>query len=180
VPTLVWRYLTALRYDRPSANGVALAEALATVSHDRLTRRLQGDWSGQTLLALTVRTLVSWEYGSLITDETVMPKPFATVIEGLAWVFSSQEHQPVDGLSLVLRVWTNGTLRIPLGMRLWRTGGRSQDALALAWLSDARHRPRCRPEPGLFDAWYPVVLNNPAALICGHLRGWCLLGDAMS
>jgi hypothetical protein len=132
-----------------------LAGALATVSHDRLTQRLQGDWSGQTLLALAVRTLVSWERGSLIIDDTEMPKPFATVIEGLAWSFSRQEHQSVDGLSLVRRVWTNGTRRIPLGMRLWRTGGRSQYALALAWLSDARHRLHCRPESGLLDAWYP-------------------------
>ena len=134
---------------------MALAEALATVSHDRWTRRLQGDWSGQTLLELAVRTLLTWERGDLIIDDTVMPKPFATVIEGLAWVFSSQEHKPVYGLSLVLLVWTNGTLRIPLGMRLWRTGGLSKSALALEWLSDARHRLRCRPECGLFDAWYP-------------------------
>lgn len=97
---------------------MALAGALATVSHDRLTRRLQGDWLGQTLLALAVRPLVSWERGDLIIDDTVIPKPFATVIEGLVWVFSRQEHTPADGLSLVLRVWTNGTLRIPLGMRL--------------------------------------------------------------
>ncbi len=46
----------------------------------------------------------------------MIPKPFAAAIEGLAWVFSSQERKPVYGLSLVLLVWTNGTLRIPLGM----------------------------------------------------------------
>ena len=76
----------------------------------------------------------------------VIPKPFATAIEGLAWVFSSQEHTSVSGLSLVLLVWTNGTRRIPLGMRLWRQGGPSKYALALELLSDARHRLRCRPQ----------------------------------
>ena len=50
MPTLVWLYLTALLYYRTSATCVALAEALQTVSHDRLTRMLQADWSGQTLL----------------------------------------------------------------------------------------------------------------------------------
>jgi hypothetical protein len=64
-----------------------------------------------------------------------MPKPLATVIESLAWVFSSPEHQPGYGLSLVLRIWTNGTRRIPLGIRVWRKGGPSKDELALAWLS---------------------------------------------
>jgi hypothetical protein len=90
MPTLVWLYLTALLYYRTSATCVAFAEALQTVSHDRLTRLLQADWSGQTLLELAVRTLFVVERGYLIIDDTVIPKPFATAIEGLAWVYSSQ------------------------------------------------------------------------------------------
>jgi hypothetical protein len=155
MPELVWLYLTALLYYRTSASCVALAEALETISHDRLTRLLQGDWSGQRLLELALRTLFVWERGYLIIDDTVIPKPFAAAIEGLAWVFSSRERQPVYGLSLVLLVWTNGTLRIPLGMRLWRKGGPSKYELALELLSYARNRLRCRPEYVLFDAWYP-------------------------
>jgi hypothetical protein len=50
MPGLVWLYLTALLYHRTSGSCVALAEALRTVSHDRLTRRLRGGWSGHTLL----------------------------------------------------------------------------------------------------------------------------------
>jgi hypothetical protein len=45
---------------RTSGSCVALAEVLETVSHDRLTRMLQGDWSGQTLPDLAVRTLFTW------------------------------------------------------------------------------------------------------------------------
>jgi putative transposase len=145
MPELLWLYLTALRYYHTSVSCVALAEALETVSHDRLTRLLRADWSGQTLL----------ERGYLIIDDTVLSKPFATAIEGLAWVFSSQERKPMYGLSLVLLVWTNGTLRIPLGLRLWRKGGPSKYELALELLSHARNRLRCRPDYVLFDAWYP-------------------------
>jgi hypothetical protein len=155
MPELLWLYLTALLYYGTSASCVALAEALQTVSHDRLTRMLQGDWSGHTLLELACRTLFVWERGYLILDDTVIPKPFATTIDGLAWVFSSQERKPVYGLSLVLLVWTNGTLRIPLGRRLWHKGGPSKSVLALELLSYARNRLRCRPESVLFDAWYP-------------------------
>ena len=64
-----------------------------------------------------------------------MPKPFAVAIDGLAWVFSSLERKPVYGLSVVLWVWTHGTLRSPLGMRLGRKNGPSTDELALEWLS---------------------------------------------
>jgi hypothetical protein len=85
----------------------------------------------------------------------VIPKPFATAMEGLAWVFSSQERRPVYGFSLVLLVWTDGSLRVPLGVRLWHKGGPSTYALALELLSHARNRLRCRPAYVLFDAWYP-------------------------
>jgi hypothetical protein len=155
MPELLWLYLTALLYYRTSSSCVALAEALETVSHDRLTRLLQADWSGHTLLELAVRTLFSRQRGYLIIDDTVIPKPFARAIDGLAWVFSSQERRPVYGLALVLLVWTDGTLRVPLGVRLWRKGGPSKYELALELLSYARHRLRCRPEFVLFDAWYP-------------------------
>ena len=68
-------------------------------------------------------------------DDTVIPKPFATAMERLAWVFSSPERKPVDGVSRVLLVWTNGTLRLPLGIRLWHKGDPSTYALALELLS---------------------------------------------
>jgi putative transposase len=155
MPTLVWHYLTALLYYRTSTSCVALAEALKTVSHDRLTRLLQADWSGQRLLELAGRMLFVSERGYLILDDTVIAKPFATAMESLAWVYSSQERRPVYGFSLVLLVWTNGTCRIPLGMRLWRKGGPSKYALALELLSYARNRLHCRPDYVLFDAWYP-------------------------
>jgi hypothetical protein len=155
MPKRVWLYLTALLYYRTSVSCMALAEAFQTVSHDGLTRMLQAQWSGHILLELAWRTLFVCERGYLIIDDTVLPKPFATAIEGLAWIFSSQEHKPVYGLSVVLLVWTNGTLRVPVGIRLWRRGGASKYALALELLSYARNHLRCRPAYVLFDAWYP-------------------------
>ena len=59
MPALIWLYLTAVLNYRTSVSCVALAEALETVSHDRLTRMLQADGSGQRLLELACRTLFS-------------------------------------------------------------------------------------------------------------------------
>jgi hypothetical protein len=95
MPKLVWLYLTALLDYRTSATCVAFAEALHTVSHDRLTRMLQGAWSGHTLLEVVCRTLFVWNRGVLMIDDTVLPKPFATAIDNLTGVSSSQEHKPV-------------------------------------------------------------------------------------
>jgi hypothetical protein len=58
-------------------------------------------------------------------DDTVIPTPVATAMEGVAWVFSSQAPKPVYGCSVVLLGWTHGTRRLPLGIRLWPKGGPS-------------------------------------------------------
>jgi hypothetical protein len=41
------------------------------------------------------------ERGDLSRDDTVVPNPFATAMEGLAWVFSRRERKPVYGVSVV-------------------------------------------------------------------------------
>ena len=102
-----------------------------------------------------MRTLFVRERGYLILDDTVIPKPFETALESLAWVCSSQERKPVYGFSLVLLVWKNGTVRVPLGGRLWHKGGPSKSRLALELLSYACNRLSCRPAYVLFDTWYP-------------------------
>jgi hypothetical protein len=85
----------------------------------------------------------------------VRPQPFATALAGLAWVYASQARKPVYGRALVLLVWTNGTGRRPLGMRLGHTGGPAQYVLAREWLSSARNRLHCRPDSVLGEAWSP-------------------------
>ena len=130
MPQLLWLYLTALLYERTSRRGVALAEALETASQDRLTSLLQGHRSGPTRLDRALRTLVVWDRGSLMSDDTGRAKPSATAIAGRAWVFSSRAQKPVYGVSVVVLIGTTGTPRLPLGLRLWRQGGPSQYASA--------------------------------------------------
>lgn len=57
MPELMWLDRSAVLYVRTSVTGVALAEALETVSHDHLTRMFQAQWSGHTRLELACRTL---------------------------------------------------------------------------------------------------------------------------
>jgi hypothetical protein len=158
MPELLWRYLTAWLYSRTSASCVALAEALQTVSHDRLTRLLHADWSGHTLLELAVRTLFAWHRGYLSIDDTVIPKPFAPAMEGLAWVFSTQERRPVYGFSLVLLVWTEGQLRIPLGLRLWHRGGLR--STCWPWSSSAMRAIACAVAPTMSSSTPGIRLKR--------------------
>src|SRR3712207_8227048 len=70
--------------------------------------------------------------------------------------------------SLVLLVWTDGRLRIPLGLRLWRRGGPSKYMLALELLSYARKDRKCtRLNSSHANISYAVFcLKRRAIIVC--------------
>ena len=111
------------------------------------------DGSGHPRLERAWRPLFVGERGDLSRDDTVVPNPFATAMEGLAWVFSRRERKPVYGFSVVFLIWTDGSVRLPRGRRLGHQGGPSQSGLAVEWRSSARPRRRCRPASVRCDAW---------------------------
>jgi putative transposase len=155
MPEPLWIYLMALLYFTNITTCSAMADAFDSVSHDRLTRMLQGTWSGHTLLHLALRALFTVAGGYLILDDTVVEKPYARLLGEAAWVWSSKQRKIVFGVSVVLLVWTDGQVRIPLAFRRWHKGGPSKFTLALELLSYARNRLRCKPQFVLFDSWYP-------------------------
>jgi putative transposase len=155
MPEPLWIYLIALLYFTRVSTCTTIAEAMAETSHDRLTRMLHGAWSGQTLLDLALRTLFTVAGGYLIVDDTVMEKAYARCLGEAAWVWSNKQQRIVFGVSVVLLVWTNGQIRIPLAFRVWHQGGPSKYVLALDLLSYARNRLKCKPQFVLFDSWYP-------------------------
>ena len=74
MPKPLWIYLIALLHFTKVSTCSTIAEIFPKASHDRLTRMLNGDWSGQTLLELAIRTLFVWERGYLIIDDTVLAR----------------------------------------------------------------------------------------------------------
>src|SRR5215471_10216571 len=155
MPEPLWIYLMALLYFTNLTTCSAIADAFDSVSHDRLTRMLQGTWSGHILLDLALRLLFTVAGGYLIVDDTVAAKPYARLLGEAAWVWSNKDRKVLFGVSVVLLVWTDGQIRIPLAFRVWRKGGASKYDLALELLSYARNRLRCKPAFVLFDSWYP-------------------------
>jgi hypothetical protein len=119
---------------------------------------LQGDWSGQTLLHLALGPLFTVAGGYLIVDDTVVEKPDAQRFGEAVWVWSSTHKKVVFGVSVVLLIWTDGPIRIPIAFCVWQKGGPSKFVLALELLSYARNRRTCKPQFVLFDSWYPSKL----------------------
>jgi Transposase DDE domain len=173
MPEPIWIYLMALLYFTRLSTCSTIAEAFAEASHDCLTRLLNGSWSGHILLDLALRLLFTVAGGDLILDDTVVATPYARLLGEAAWVWSNKEQKVVFGVSLVLLVWTDGHIRIPVGYRVWHKGGPSKVDLALERFSDVRKRLRCTPQFVLFDSWYP------AKRLLKRLRdsGWDFVGQ---
>ena len=106
MPEPLWIYLMALLYFTNMTTCSAIADAFDSVSHDRLTRMLQGTWSGHILLDLALRLLFTVAGGYLIVDDTVVAKPYARHLGEAAWVWSNKDRKVLFGVSVVLLVWT--------------------------------------------------------------------------
>lgn len=63
-------------------------------------------------------------------------------------------------MNVVLLIWTNGKKKIPIGLRVWKKGGKSKIELAKELLSEAKKN-GLSPAFVLFDSWYSAteVLN---------------------
>jgi cephalosporin hydroxylase len=77
MPEPLWIYLRALLYFTKVTTCAAMAAAFDSMSPDRLTRLLQGTWSGHPLLELALRALFTVAGGYLIVDDTVVDKSYA-------------------------------------------------------------------------------------------------------
>jgi hypothetical protein len=145
-------YLVALLYRNTRTSCLSLSAVCARVSHDRLQRLLYEKvaWS-RRLWDCFAAGLVR-EGGYLIIDDTCWAR-WAKHSEAVSWVWSSTHGRSVRGMQVVLLVWTDGRVRVPLGLRLWQKGGRSKVELAAELLREA-HRRGLSPEYVLFDSWY--------------------------
>lgn len=95
------------------------------------------------------------ESGYLIIDGTSWAR-WAAHTEAVSWVWLSTHGRVPRGHQVVLLVWTDGSVRVSLGVRLWQKGGHSKVELARQLLREAE---RCgvRPEYALFDSWYAIA-----------------------
>lgn len=158
LPRNIKNYLKGLLGVFENANSVALS-LVSRCSYDSLTRVLNDQKLGwQTLLlSFVTRTFGRLQAGWLIIDDTIISKQFAKRIENLAWIFDSKVGRSILGLQLVLIVWTNGVITLPLAIRVYqKSTGKSKIDLACELLRFAK-RMRIKPKYVTFDSWYAAT-----------------------
>jgi putative transposase len=97
--------------------------------------------------------------GYLVLDDTTWQRRAQTA-EAVSYVWSSTAGAVRRGMQVVLLIWTDGKVKVPVSMRLWQKGGKSKVELAAEMLQEAHER-GISPKCVLFDSWYAsrVILN---------------------
>src|ERR687895_2593046 len=103
MPKPLWTYLIALLHFTKVSSS-AIAEIVPKASHDCLTRMLNGEWSGQTLLDWALRLLFRVVGGYLIVDDTVVEKPPAKRLNEAGGGGLGKRKKEGYGVSVVLLV----------------------------------------------------------------------------
>lgn len=89
--------------------------------------------------------------GYLILDDTTWQR-WAKKAEVVSYVWDSSLGKSVLGMSVVLLIWTDGKKKVPVGLRVWKKGGKSKIKLAKELLIKARKN-GLSPAFVLFDSW---------------------------
>jgi putative transposase len=148
-------YLVGLIYRNTRTSCLSLAELCGHVSHDALNRLLRSGLPWSRRLWEEFSSAMVREGGYLLLDDTTWRR-WAQKSEAVSWVWSSSAAHIVQGMQVVLLVWTDGEIKVPVGMRLWQKGGKSKVALAEELLREARAH-GIAPNYVLFDSWYAAA-----------------------
>jgi putative transposase len=157
--------LKGLIYRNTRTSCVCLA-SLSDLAHDQLYRLLYQDFPYSRRLWEWFAVKLVGEKGYLVLDDTTWQR-WTKKAEAVSYVWDSTVGKVVFGMSVVLLIWTDGKRKVPLGIRVWRKGGKSKVELAAELLRQAHSR-ELSPEFVLFDNWYSA--RSLLELIVGF--GW--------
>src|SRR5688572_23457137 len=147
-------YLIGLIYRNTRTSCVCLA-SLIGLAHDRLHRLLYADFPYSRRMWEWFAKYLVGENGYLILDDTTWRR-WTKKAEAVSFVWDSSAGKVVFGMNVVLLIWTDGKRKVPLGLRVWKKGGKSKVKLAKELLIKAKQN-GITPIYVLFDSWYSAT-----------------------
>lgn len=153
LPTFIVAYATAL-LSAPWRFTLVYLSVFAGRSHDFLTRGLQQKYHFKQLLQLLLNDQMLSE-GYIIIDETDVDKSFGEKIPCLGWIYSHRKNKYIFGLHIVVAVWTNTKVTIPLGWKIYKKDcGITKIDLAMQLIQYCFFTLQIQPKAFLFDSFY--------------------------
>jgi hypothetical protein len=157
-------YLTGLTNLETKQTQSRIARLIGHVSHDALNRLVDQlkPLADQAICGLLL-ILESLGPGYLILDDVFVPKPFARYVCGAYPGYDHAQKRHVVGQRLVVLIWTNGILCVPVAVAFWHHRDfvrtyRTKNQLArilVYWV--VRHHIPCTYLT--FDNWYASKQN---------------------
>ncbi|MDK2992525.1 MAG: hypothetical protein PWP48_1758 [Clostridiales bacterium] len=145
-------------------NALSVTATLGIVSHDAINRALSAIGEDLTKVIMSVIQLLKPQTaisGCLIIDGVIIRKPYGPKLPYTAKIYDHTTGSYVKGYQVVVLLWSNGLVKIPLAWRLWRPKQNAdpyQTKLQLAM--DMLDSPVTRLLPVSFvnfDIWYASV-----------------------
>ena len=141
------------------------------VDYQMLTDFFKQNFNPQELIKQSWSRLFSLMEGWLILDEIVLEKSKKGKLKLVKRRYKSAGGYITPGISIVLLLWTNGSIRIPLRFHIWRPTEGSHTEAAMKLLSWFRNSVKVKPLCVLFDAGF----CNQKFLKRLDDYGWCFV-----
>lgn len=154
------RYCQFLLAAQQNFTATEMADHLAGVSHDAITRWLAQTKLPPSLLWEQAKPLVDPTAGYLVLDDSVLAKPRSDQLSLAAWQYSGTTHTVIKGVGLITLLWTHRNEHIPLDFRIYakKHDGYTKNQHFQEMLRLAKHR-GLQPKAVLFDTWYASQNN---------------------
>lgn len=119
-------YIEALLYSDNAKTCLGMGRELE-MPHDALQKILDREHKTEDELRIFLREMVKLykndnQKSFLVGDDTIVVKEFSELLEKLGLVNAWNKHDKHKGYKIVVLLWTNGHITIPIDFRVWLDG----------------------------------------------------------
>lgn len=116
----VFLYIAGLIVCEKKATSSKIAGKVGFFSHDAFTKALKRCKPiVGTMAILLINFCLSQTNGYLMIDDCLIPKRYASHIQGVYNEFDHVDNERVKGMRVVMILWSNGYIRIPVAWAIW-------------------------------------------------------------
>jgi hypothetical protein len=118
------------------------------------------------------KRLIRQKAGVLVIDDSTLDKPYSHQIELVTRHWSGKHHRVVQGINLILTIWTDGSAIVPVDFRIYcpDKDGKNKNDHFRDMVRAAEER-QFHPDCVIFDSWYSSIDN--LKLIRSLKWHWC-------